>query len=200
MADLLDLTAAVLTDDTQNLVARVKGGDTAAFRLIFEHHQRLVLRFLYGMVGEYDLAEELAQETFMRAYKNINTLRDETKLATWLCGIAKNVVFNYFRARRSAVHTIEINEQTTGIVRGKEISPDLKVLNSELNQVIQNALKKLDDDKRMVFTLKMLQQMSYEEIAEVTGFSIPKLKTDLHRAKAEMRILIRPYMETGYEL
>jgi len=58
----------------------------------------------------------------------------------------------------------------------------------------------LDSDKRMVFVLKLLQQRSYEEIAEITGFSIPKLKTDLHRAKAEMRSLIRPYLEARNEM
>jgi len=69
-----------------------------------------------------------------------------------------------------------------------------------LNGVIQNALGALDEDKRMVFTLKVFQQRSYEEIAEITGFSIPKLKTDLHRARAEMRRRIRPYLGVGYEV
>jgi RNA polymerase sigma-70 factor (ECF subfamily) len=58
----------------------------------------------------------------------------------------------------------------------------------------------LTEDKRLVFTLKVLQQKSYEEIAEITGYSIAKLKIDLHRAKAEMRKLIRPYMEMSNEL
>jgi RNA polymerase sigma-70 factor (ECF subfamily) len=74
------------------------------------------------------------------------------------------------------------------------------MLNTELKTVIHDALAALDDDKRGVFILKVLQQMSYEEIAEVTGFSIPKLKTDLHRAKAQMRRLIRPYLEVRDEM
>ena len=61
--------------------------------------------------------------------------------------------------------------------------------------MIRDALSRLDEDKRMVFALKIFQQQSYEEIAAITGFSIAKLKTDLHRARAEMRRLIRPYME-----
>jgi len=63
--------------------------------------------------------------------------------------------------------------------------------------VIRDALSKLDEDKRLVFSLKIFQQQSYEEIASITGFSIPKLKTDLHRARAEMRRLIRPYLEVS---
>lgn len=197
--DFLELTAEVLMSDAENLIDRVKLGDSAAFREIFERHHRLVFRFLYGMVGELDFAEELAQETFMRAYKNINTLKDETKLTTWLCGIAKNVAYNSLRARRLVAQTVVIDEQSETLC-SEDVAPDSRLLNSELNRVIHNALGQLDEDKKAVFTLKVLQQLSYEEISEITGFSIPKLKTDLHRAKAEMRRLIRPYLEASNEL
>ncbi len=79
-------------------------------------------------------------------------------------------------------------------------TPEGDFLDGELNDKIRAALLRLDEDKRMVFTLKILRQLSYEEIAEVTGSTIPKLKTDLHRAKIEMRRLIRPYLEDNYEL
>jgi RNA polymerase sigma-70 factor (ECF subfamily) len=81
-----------------------------------------------------------------------------------------------------------------------KLAPDDQLLNKELNRVIQSALGELDEDKRLVFTLKVFHQRSYEEIAEITGFSIPKLKTDLHRARAEMRRRISPYMGVGYEV
>ena len=74
------------------------------------------------------------------------------------------------------------------------------MLTAELRRVIHTAMGKLDEDKRLVFTLKILQQQRYEEIAAATGFSIPKLKTDLHRAKNEMRRLIGPYLETSNEM
>lgn len=193
-AETLEIRTTFMTDDAENPVARVRRGDVAAFRSIFEQHHHLILQFLYGMVGDKNLAEELTQETFIRAYQNINTLKDETKLATWLCAIAKNMGYNTFRARRSAPQIIEIDEQNPVFACNADVSPDAQLLNNELNQVIHDALKKLDDDKRTVFTLKMIQQLSYEEIAEITGFSIPKLKSDLHRAKAEMRKLIQPYI------
>jgi RNA polymerase sigma-70 factor (ECF subfamily) len=73
--------------------------------------------------------------------------------------------------------------------------PDGQLLNKELGAVIQHALAALDADKRTVFTLKIFQQKSYEEIATITGFSIAKLKTDLHRARVEMRRRVGPYVE-----
>lgn len=85
--------------------------DGETFRLIFAQHHRFVFRFLYAMVGEHDLAEDLTQETFMRAYASMNTLRGESKLSTWLCGIAKNVALNTLRGRNREFPTIEINDQ-----------------------------------------------------------------------------------------
>ena len=70
-------------------------------------------------------------------------------------------------------------------------------MSKELNQMIYTALKNLDKDKRLVFTLKELQNLSYQEISEITGHTIPKLKTDLHRAKTEMRNMLRPYLEAN---
>jgi len=170
--------------------------DDETFRLIFVQHHRFIFRFLYGMVGEHGLAEDLTQETFMRAYKSMNTLRGESKLSTWLCGIAKNVALNTLRTRSREFSNIDMDDEALAqLSESDATAPDDYLLNQELRNVIHDALQRLDDDKRMVFVLKLLQQRSYDEIAEITAFSIPKLKTDLHRAKAEMRRLIRPYLE-----
>ncbi len=187
-------------DSPEELIAGVQRGDENAFRLIFEQHHRFVFRFLYGMVGERRLAEELMQETFMQAYKNIGTLREETKLLSWLCGIARHVALHSLRSRPAKNQWIGIDDQEVAELKDAQLSPETRMLNTELKAVIHDALTALDEDKRAVFTLKVLQQMSYEEIAEVTGCSIPKLKTDLHRAKAQMRRLLRPYLEVRNEM
>src|SRR5262245_61580954 len=193
--NLLEAHAGVWMDRSEELIAGVRRGDENAFRLIFEQHHRFVFRFLYGMVGERRLAEELTQETFMRAYKNIGTLRQEVKLLSWLCGIARHLALHSLRSRPGKNQWIRIDDQEVVELKDDQLGPETRMLNTELKAVIHDALAALDEDKRCVFTLKVLQQMSYEEIAEVTGCSIPKLKTDLHRAKAQMRRLIRPYLE-----
>jgi len=184
-------------DSSEDLLARARRCDDEAFRLIFEHNHRFVMRFLYAMVGDRPLAEELTQETFMRAYRNLSNARGEAKLSTWLCGIAKNVAYNFLRSRRREVYAPGAEEERVG---DDALLPDRQVLNAELRRVIHGAIGQLNDDKRLVFTLKVLQKMSYEEISTMTGYSIPKLKTDLHRAKAEMRRTIRPYLETSDEM
>ena len=189
-----------LTDVSDELIARVKSGDDEAFGLIFELHHRFVLRFIYAMVGEQSVAEELTQETFLGAYKGIQSLRGEAKLQTWLCAIAKNVVGKSFRSNRKEGVKTEAEIETLQIIDNNGFPPDRNFLSKELKILIHAALEKLDEDKRVVFTLKELQSLSYTEISEITGHAIPKLKTDLRRAKIEMRKVIRPYLEGTDEL
>src|SRR5919199_1531118 len=84
----------------EDLIARARRGDEEAFRLIFERYTRPVISFIFYMVNQRELAEELAQETFVRAYHRLNALRDEEKLSTWLFGIAKNVAREAIRDRQ----------------------------------------------------------------------------------------------------
>jgi RNA polymerase sigma-70 factor (ECF subfamily) len=184
-----------LMNSTEELVARVRHGDEEAFRLIFDRYARPLLSFIYDMVGDRAAAEDLAQETFVRAYKGLATLRDESKLSTWLFAIAKNVARESLRARPRRERHVDIDDAEVAFeLTDERPSPAGQLLDKELTGVIQKALMRLDEDKRLVFTLKVFQQRSYEEIAEITGFSIGKLKTDLHRARAEMRRRIGPYV------
>jgi RNA polymerase sigma-70 factor, ECF subfamily len=192
--------AGALMNSSGEIIARARRGDDDAFRLIFERYARPIISFIYDMIGQRDLAEELTQETFVRAYKNLSGLRDDTKLSTWLFGIAKNVARESLRTRHREDHKVELDDDRVIELKDDNLPPDRALLDKELNGVIKDALSSLDEDKRMVFTLKVFHQRSYEEIAEITGFSIPKLKTDLHRARAEMKRRIRPYLGAGYEL
>jgi RNA polymerase sigma-70 factor (ECF subfamily) len=192
--------AGALMNSSEELIARARRGDHEAFRLIFDRYARPIISFVYDMVGRRELAEELTQETFVRAYRNIKGLRDETKLSTWLFGIAKNVARESLRSRIRDDRKVGIDDDRIMELADGGVTPDDQLLNKELNGVIREALGALDEDKRLVFTLKIFQQRSYEEIAEITGSSIPKLKTDLHRARAEMRRRIRPYLGVGYEV
>ncbi|HNJ44165.1 MAG TPA: sigma-70 family RNA polymerase sigma factor, partial [Acidobacteriota bacterium] len=95
---------------------------------------------------------------------------------------------------------VEIAESGLNQMSDPRQRPDGELLTKELNCVIHHALSLLDEDKRLIFSLQAFHQYSYEEIAEITGFTIPKIKTDLHRAKAEMRKRIRPYLGERHEL
>src|SRR5216683_6905287 len=175
--------AGSLMNSSADLVARACKGDQEAFRLIFERYSRPLISFVYDQVGDRELAEELTQETFVRAYRSLHTLREETKLSTWLFGIAKNVARESLRVRVRDDRHVDLDDKSVLDLSDQGPVPVNQLLSKELNELIQSSLALLDADKRLVFTLKVFQQCSYEEIAERTGFSIPKLKTDLHRAR-----------------
>jgi RNA polymerase sigma-70 factor, ECF subfamily len=192
--------AATLMNSSADLVTRVCQGDADAFRLIFERYSRPVMSFIFDMVNDRALAEELTQETFVRAFRAIHTMRRETKLSTWLFGIARNVARESLRARARANNHVDLTDKSVMDLSDQQPVPVDGLLNKELNELIRRSLAALDEDKRLVFTLKVLHQCSYEEIATITGFSLAKLKTDLHRARAEMRKRISPYAGVGYEV
>jgi RNA polymerase sigma-70 factor (ECF subfamily) len=184
------------------LLERAQQGDEEAFSLLFEQYSKRIFNFIYRMVGQSDLAEDLAQETFVRAYKKLGALhlQEDTQLSTWLFSIAKNVVRESFRGRRNNQKERELECDSTLAVSGYDVTPDEQLWNKELQQIVQQGLKTLDADKRLVFVLRVFQQCSYEEIAAITGYSMPKLKADLYRARIQMRALLCPYLEQSDEL
>jgi RNA polymerase sigma-70 factor (ECF subfamily) len=186
--------AEAAMNSAEDLIARARRGDEEAFRLIFERYTRPVISFIFYMVNQRCLAEELAQETFVRAYKSLNALRDDAKLSTWLFGIAKNIAREHLRDRHRERGQVELSHHEAQEVRATEQSPAGALLDKELSHVVRHALGQLGEDKRLVFTLKVYQQRSYEEIAEITGFSIPKIRNDLHRARIEMRRRLGSYL------
>ena len=198
IVDKASAFAGASMNSSEELVVRARRGDEEAFRTIFERYTRPVISFIFYMVNRRELAEELAQETFVRAYKSIGTLRDEAKVGTWLFGIAKNVARESLRSR--------LREARNGIhypgpeASDEQSSPDKILMEKELISVMRRALDALDEDKRLVFTLKVYQQHSYEEISEITGFSLPKIRNDIYRARAELRRRLSLYLGAENDL
>lgn len=163
------------------------------FRVLFERHHAFIYRFLYCLVGDAHLAQELTQETFFRAFRARQTFHGDSAASTWLCGIARNVARNFARSARRSRFRLA-SELPAEAAAATGTSPDRELLSRELREAIRVALLELDDAKREAFTLKVLQRRSYEEIAAITGDAVAKLKTNVHRARQELRALLAPYL------
>src|SRR5678816_2097706 len=157
--------AGTLMNSSADLVTRVCAGDAEAFRLIFERYSRPVISFIFDMVNDRALAEELTQETFVRAFRAIRTMRRETKLSTWLFGIARNVARESLRARARANNHIDLADKSVMDLSDHKPVPVDGLLSKELNDLIRRSLAALDEDKRLVFTLKVMHQCSYEAVS-----------------------------------
>src|SRR5438552_6748080 len=132
--------AGALMNSSEELIARARRGEDEAFRLIFDRYARPIISFIYDMVGHRDLAEELTQETFVRAYKNLGVLRDDTKLSTWLFGIAKNVARESLRYKRRETDRIGFDDDRVLELSDGKRPPERQLLGKERNGVIQDAL------------------------------------------------------------
>jgi len=181
-------------DLPEPVVALARAGDPEAFRAIFRRYGRPVLTFIFHLVGDRSRAEELTQETFYRAYRGLEGMRSSVRLSTWLFGVARNVVRESMREKRRNLREVGLDDMTLMALHDERAGPDESCITDELQRAIWRSLRSLSEDQRIVFVLKLLNKMRYEEISLITGSSIGKLKTDLHRARQKMRQSLQPYL------
>ncbi len=174
---------------------RAQAGDPEAFHYLFLRFAKPVLSFVYNLVGDRQRAEELTQETFIRAYRGLGSIRNAGQFSTWLFGIARNVVREAVRERYRHSPNVALDDPLALSVADGRPGADEELAATELGRTIRRALSSLSEDFRTVFVLKVLHQLSYDEIASITGASVGKLKTDLHRARLEMRHKLLTYRD-----
>ena len=196
MADS-DLTGAggrAASEIPGKTVSRARDGDADAFQMIFKRYAKPVLSFIYSLTGDRLQAEDLTQETFVRAYSRIATLRHHKYLSTWLFGIARNVAREALRRRYAARESLNLEQVEEQTLPRASADPETPLLAGELGREIRGALSALSEDGRVVFVLKVIHRMNYDDISRVTGHSVGKLKTDLHRARLQMRERLTRYL------
>ncbi len=110
-------------------------------------------------------------------------------------GIARNVAREALRQRKARGVKLELDEPGLGELADTRATQDRSMIDAELHGRVHQAVAGLPEDQRLVFVLKIVSQMRYEEIASITGASIPKLKTDMHRARLAVRRRLAPYLE-----
>lgn len=178
------------------LVRRVRAGDGAAFRQVFERHAPAVGRFLRDLFRDASAADEALQETFVRAHARLAGLRDDARLGAWLLGIARHV---YLEARRPRLRWAEApaggedDEAPLEAVLPAP-SPEEALLDRELAQHLGQALGALKDERRTALVLRLDHGLPYEEIAQVMGWNLPKVKNEIHRARLQLRAALAPHV------
>jgi len=179
-------------------VGKAKRGDVASYQEIYESFSRKVLNFIYRMVNSPEEAEDLTQETFVTVFQKLGTLKDNGKFEPWLFRIARNLVYQKYRSRSPASVSIdELDEDghmVTQLVETRK-NPDETFQTGELEDVVRDVIAGLPDKYREVFVLSVLQQLSYQQIAEIVGRSLPSIKTDIHRARLEVRDRVKEYLK-----
>ncbi len=180
----------------RELVARALDGDESAYRLLLERFRRPVFSLIYRMIGDPEQAEDLAQESFVKAFNNLDSYNPSYRFSSWLFKIANNHAIDYLRRARLSTVSIhgsphatdeEQEEGTRIVLEAHDESPEQEVLATELGRQIERAIGQLRPEYRTAIVLRHVEGRSYEEIAEIMDIPIGTVKTFIHRARAELR-------------
>ncbi|MFQ5738949.1 MAG: RNA polymerase sigma factor [Acidobacteriota bacterium] len=189
-------------DLLEKLVAEVKRGDADAFRQLYGLYGRKILNYIYRMTGSRGDAEDLTQDTFILAYKKIDSLKESRKFQSWLFRIAQNNVYQKFRTKRPHFEPIvpEAGPQAADVhqLASPLKSPEAHILSDELQGMLQQVINELPNKYREVFVLAALHKLSYQEISTMVGRSLPSVKSDIHRARVAVRDKIKRYLGNNY--
>lgn len=188
--------------DLAVLVPKAQAGDVESFHALYGFYGKKILNYLYRMTGSREEAEDLMQETFVLAYKNLGALKEPVKFQSWLYRIAQNNVYQRYRGKRPRMETIEdtekeINESAYSSSSSQK-NPEESVLSDELQSVVQKVIGDLPQKYREVFVLSAVQKLSYESIATIVGRSLASVKSDIHRARVEVRDRVKDYLGDNY--
>jgi len=170
--------------DTINLV---RNGDQAAFTVLVQTYQAPIYNLCYRMLGEAEQAQDAVQETFLRAYTQFHRYDPERPLKTWLFSIASHYCIDRLRRRR--VTWLDIDDEQLGghaALRERRAGPEELALKEERASDVQALLQTLPAKDRAAVVMLYWYDLSYQEIAEVTGTTVSAVKSRLHRARATM--------------
>ena len=181
------------------LMELIGAGDDGAFEQLVERHQRLVIGTVGRMLGSGSDAEDIAQQVFVRVWKNAKRYEPRAKFTTWLLKITRNLVFNELR-RRSRHPQVplqsESEEEERPLKDDQAVAPDASLLEHELQEAVDAAIANLPETQRMAVVLRRYEELSYEEIAEALDQSVSAVKSLLFRARTELRVSLQRYLSS----
>ena len=187
------------------LIERVKRGDQKAFELLVIKYQRKIERLIARMVRDSDLIQDIAQETFIRAYRALPQFRGESAFYTWLYRIAVNTAKKTLvelkrdpLVTEAALSASDDEDETSRVEN--ELSdgetPEAVMASKEIAATVNAAIEALSDDLRQAITLREIEGLSYEEIADVMNCPIGTVRSRIFRAREAIAERLRPLLDT----
>ena len=181
----------------EELMLECRKGDMSAFELLVRRYQDALVNYIYHIINDYHRAEDLAQETFLRVFKNANRYEPKASFKSWLYTIATNLSRNEIRnrARRNTFFLEDMVDENENVddsefMIDSRYQPDILYEKKERQQLIRKALKQLPENQRLALTLVTYQELSYEEISEILNCSVGAVKSLIHRARQNMKKLL----------
>jgi RNA polymerase sigma-70 factor (ECF subfamily) len=182
-------------DEDALIVRKILRGKSNEFSRIVEKYQRPIFNFVYRFFGNYDLATELAQDTFLKCFQSLKSYDQERKFSTWLYTIAKNICIDEYKKRKLS-NPLYLEDVHGGQEGGGHPdpggTPQSQAILREEGARLNEALQKLDPEKRTPLILHYYQGLAYNEIAETEGIPLSTVKIRIFRAKKALLDLLEP--------
>ena len=179
-----------MKNDDAQLIQRVLEGDDTAFSVLVRKYQKSVHALAWRKIGDFHIAEDITQETFLKAYQKLSTLKEPQSFAGWLYVIAANYCSTWHRKKRLWTQSLE-NTNSAALERttysGYIVAENERVAMETQREVVKKLLAKLQESERTVITLYYLGEMNYEEISRFLGVSVGTVKTRIYRARRRLK-------------
>ena len=180
-----------MTAFDQECVERVLAGEPRFFEELVRRYTRFGGAIAYGVVGDFQQAEDVLQEAFFKAFRALPTLRQPERFKVWFAGIVRSHALDALRKRRSRgrreVGLYDFGDVVTSAVVSPEISPDERQTLREEREQILKSISELPEDDRLMIVLKHLEGLSYKEIAQVTTTTVSAVESRLFRARRALK-------------
>jgi len=175
-------------------VSQARGGDSEAFRLLVERHSRAILRVAYRMTGNEHDADDVVQETFLRAYRQLGGFESRANFGTWLHRIAINCSLDLLRVRtrHDRHYGGDPEEADMNGFASDGPAPDRLLLSAEVQQQVARAMERLSGNERTAFVLRHFEGMPVEEIGKTLGIQVNATKHTIFRAVRKLRDSLEP--------
>jgi RNA polymerase sigma-70 factor (ECF subfamily) len=184
----------------QELVRRVQRGDSAAFDLLVRKYQHRIVGLIGRYVADWSECQDVAQETFLRAYRALGNFRGDAQFYTWLHRIAVNTAKNHLVAsnRRPPTDDIDVDDAeqfASGMRLRDNDTPERELMRQQLEQTVMRAVQSLPDELRVAITLREVDGLSYEEIAKRMDCPIGTVRSRIFRAREAIDLEMKPLMD-----
>jgi RNA polymerase sigma-70 factor (ECF subfamily) len=186
----------MVPQDELELIERLKQGDEAAFRTLVERYQDLVYNTALGVVQNDTDAEDVAQEVFIQVYRSIGSFKSEAKLSTWIYRITTTRALDLLRARKSKkrfglLKRLWETPEESPVENIQDFNhPGVSLERKEQAAQLMAAIAQLPENQKVAFVLHKLEGLSYLEIAEVMGNTLPAIESLMHRARLNLRKIL----------
>ncbi|MFO0012878.1 MAG: RNA polymerase sigma factor [Planctomycetota bacterium] len=182
-------------NDEEELIQLALEGQSAAFETLVLRYQDRLYTAMISIVGNADEAEDVVQESFIQAYLKLDTFQQNSRFFTWVYRIAFNYALARRRRKRGVVSLEESRENTGNDPVANGESPDDRMSRHEDAQLVHQALALLSEDHRSILVLREMEDLSYEEIADVLSISIGTVRSRLNRARAALKLQLEKFPE-----